>query len=74
MTNIKINFKGQTIRLIKLGETIKTIEEYLKNLYTDYEKRINFKAQYAMRMFNYQENGSSVLDKLFHKELLYTVP
>ena len=44
VTNIKINFKGQIVRLIKLGETTKSIEEYLKSLYVDYEKRIGFKA------------------------------
>ncbi|CAD8098866.1 unnamed protein product [Paramecium primaurelia] len=71
-TTAKIIWNGEEKKIIKLGKTNKSIQDYVLKLRKQYQGKIEFRPLFAQRLYTPQNN---LVDKIFfHKELLKSIP
>ncbi|CAD8204569.1 unnamed protein product [Paramecium octaurelia] len=71
-TTAKIIWNGEEKKLIKLGKTNKSIEQYVKKLKQQYQGKIEFRPLFAQRL--YTPANHLVDKKFFHVKLLNSIP
>ncbi|CAD8200907.1 unnamed protein product [Paramecium pentaurelia] len=71
-TTAKIIWNGEEKKIIKLGKTNKSIQDYVLKLRKQYQGKIEFRPLFAQRLYTPQNN---LVDKIFfHNELLKSIP